>query len=708
MPYRSFVPLLWCALIIFAAAPARAQETADSGQSPSQSSATRKSPSELHDKFESMPDPPLVMGDTGNRVKELQATLNKILRGQPPIELRHPIMVGPALPESAGNDLRNKQRLAWSMHRNKAFQLRGDWIPLDQNGKDPTDGAGDDLVEVFFLDLPNDEDPLKVDGIFGQHTKAAVALFQHQQNLPITGDVDSVTLDKLEPLVPTNPLLAFTMSKVKPFFSEQNEYYPNLVKTCTSIAVTLLILIGAAVVFQVARSIANSTHFLSRWLFTPESSPWFTALYKKRFFRRGAHFGPALFLYLAGLLVFPTPAESTDVFPYLNTFQDWNYIVSHVGLAYMSLALTLVGFASANAIDAMANPDQETDNPIGSIIRAAKRLIGLIGTLLIVASLAGRSPFLIIGGLGAFMAVIMLVFRDYLLGLVSSIQIIANRVVKIGDWVSMPKYHADGEVRKISLTLITVQNADKTISTIPTSAVLSESFQNWSGVEHSGVRRIKRSLLIDIRRIRVCTPEMIERFERIELLHDYLTRKKEELEEYNRRHEVEASAVNSRRLTNIGTFRAYLDRYLGHHPDLSPDMTILVRHLQPTSCGLPIEIYAFAKTTEWLQYEALQADIFDHVLAILPEFGLRAYQQVTEIDADAAPPDRRQLARQAGLAELESLIETKNRELAANPRTRSGSRMQSIRKRIADLDLSDDFAVEANRRKIVLKHLRDS
>jgi miniconductance mechanosensitive channel len=389
------------------------------------------------------------------------------------------------------------------------------------------------------------------------------------------------------------------------------------------------------------------------------------------------------------------------------TFQKWNLIVSHLGLAYVSLVLMLVGFAVANAIDSVSNPDRETDNPIGSIIRASKRVIGGVGTLLIIASLAGKSPFLIVGGLGAFMAVFMLVFKDYLLGLVSSIQIIANRVVKVGDWVSMPSYDADGEVQTISLTLIKVQNADKTISTIPTSAILKDSFQNWAGVESSGGRRIKRSILIDMRQIQVCTSQMIDRFGRIELIQDYLALKENELEEYNDRHQIEASAVNSRRLTNIGTFRAYLDHYLRCHPGLNPDMPMLVRHLQPGSIGLPIEIYAFCNSTDWSHYESIQADIFDHLLAILPEFELRVFQELAEFEAVTPKEDLSVGAAQAGLAELESLVVEKNRELEKNSRTRPSSRIDSIRRRIADLDLSEKFAVESENRRITLVHLGD-
>jgi len=650
--------------------------------------------------FDKLENPPLLMGDTGDRVRELQATLNYVLGGET-IDLRHSIYVDHAEPNGRKEEPKNQRRLAYSRHRDKAFQIRGDWIPVDSKGN----ALPPDDFKVDHLKLP--KEPLKVDGIFGQQTKTAVALFQHDEFITVSGEVDALTLDRLEPLIPTNPILAFIMRRVGNWFPP-GEHYAYVVKTVTSILVTLIILLAALVVYQIARSLANSTHFISKWLFTPESSPWFTALFEKKVFRRLAQFAPAFFIYLAAQWIFPSPDETNDVFPYMYTFQKWNVIVSHLGLAYVSLIVMLVGLATANAIDSVSNPNHETDNPIGSIIRAAKRAIGCIGTLLIIASLAGKSPFIIAGGLGAFMAVFILVFKDYLLGLVSSIQIIANKVVEIGDWISMPSYDADGTVLKISLTLIKVQNADKTISTIPTSAILRESFQNWAGVERAGVRRIKRSILIDMRQIRVCTPEMIGGFGRIELIQDYLEAKSIELLDYNQKHPIEASAVNSRRLTNIGTFRAYLDRYLRAHPGLDPEMPVIVRHLQPGSIGLPIEIYAFCNSTDWAHYEAVQADIFDHLLAVLPEFGLRAFQEITEAEAALPDGDLSASATKAGLAELESLIAEKNRELADNSRTRPSSRVQSIRKRIAELDLSKQFSVGSKGRRITLEHLGEN
>ena len=330
------------------------------------------------------------------------------------------------------------------------------------------------------------------------------------------------------------------------------------------------------------------------------------------------------------MAIFPDPNPAENQYPYLNTFQIWGEYLSRMGLAYVGLVFMLVGWAIANACNERFNPDHEVDNPISGIIRSAKQFIGLVGMVIICAALIERNPFYFIGGLGAFMAIIMLVFRDYLLGLVASIQIISNRVATIGDWIEMPKYNANGHVLEMSLLLIKVQNFDNTISTIPTHAVLSESFRNWTGMQIAGGRRIKRSVLIDMRSIQVCTPEMIERFENMELIRSYINEKKGLFRNHNSGEDVEVSLANTRQLTNIGTFRVYLEAYLRGHPKLNTEMMILIRHLQPTDHGLPVEIIAFCTETIWDKFEAVQADIFDHILAVMPEFGLRVFQDVPD------------------------------------------------------------------------------
>jgi miniconductance mechanosensitive channel len=224
-------------------------------------------------------------------------------------------------------------------------------------------------------------------------------------------------------------------------------------------------------------------------------------------------------------------------------------------------------------------------------------------------------------------AVLMLIFRDPILGFVGGLQLTFNKMVRIGDWISMPRFNADGVVKEITLTVVKVQNWDKTISMIPTYAMVSNSFQNWKGMEESGGRRIKRSVNIDMDSIKFCDNKMLERFRKIQLLKPYLESKEKEIEEYNKKNNIDpAVKVNGRRQTNIGVFRAYLKAYLQQREDIHKNMTFLVRQLQPTEKGLPFEVYVFAKTTAWAEYEDIQADIFDHILAVIPEFDLKVYE----------------------------------------------------------------------------------
>jgi miniconductance mechanosensitive channel len=266
--------------------------------------------------------------------------------------------------------------------------------------------------------------------------------------------------------------------------------------------------------------------------------------------------------------------------------------------------------------------------PIKGFLQIVKILIFAAGAIFVVSSVIGKSPVLIFSGLGALTAVMMLIFKDAILGLVAGVQLTANRMVARGDWIEMPKFGADGDVIDVALTTVKVQNFDKTITTIPTHALISDSFRNWRGMSKSGVRRIKRNLLLDMNSVGLLDASSIERFRKIRLLGDYLDHKGKELEEWNRQFpdgETE-DPVNARALTNLGTFRAYVAEYLKSHPKISKDHTLLVRQLQPTEHGLPIEIYVFINDNRWIEYEGIQSDIFDHLLAVLPEFGLNVFQ----------------------------------------------------------------------------------
>jgi miniconductance mechanosensitive channel len=256
----------------------------------------------------------------------------------------------------------------------------------------------------------------------------------------------------------------------------------------------------------------------------------------------------------------------------------------------------------------------------------------VLGAVVILATLMNRSPLIFLSGIGAMTAVLLLVFKDTLLSLVASVQLTSNDMVRMGDWIEMPKYHADGDVIDMALHTVKIQNWDKTITTVPTSKFIEDSFKNWRGMSDSGGRRIKRSVAIDQGTIRFLTDTEIERLKGFVLLREYVQRKEDELAAYNLSIGEDVGTVNRRRLTNVGTFRTYVVEYLRHHHKIHQDRTLLVRQLAPGPHGLPIEIYAFANDTAWVAYEDIQSDIFDHIIAILPEFGLRLFQHPTGED----------------------------------------------------------------------------
>lgn len=266
--------------------------------------------------------------------------------------------------------------------------------------------------------------------------------------------------------------------------------------------------------------------------------------------------------------------------------------------------------------------------PIKGFIQVLKTIIYIVCFLLIIAILTDKQLSNILIGLGTLSAVLMLVFKDPILGFVGGLQLTINDMLRIGDWIVMEKSKADGEVLEIGLTTVKVQNWDMTITTIPTYTLISDSFTNWRGMENSGGRRIARSFVIDIDTVKFCTPEMLERYKKYQLVSNYIIEKEKEVEEYNKTHNIdESNLVNGRRQTNIGIFRAYLTEYLGNSPYINKDMTFMVRQLAPTEFGIPIQIYAFSSNKEWIKYENIQSDIFDHIFAVVPMFDLKIYQK---------------------------------------------------------------------------------
>lgn len=300
-------------------------------------------------------------------------------------------------------------------------------------------------------------------------------------------------------------------------------------------------------------------------------------------------------------------------------------------------------------------------HPIKGYLQVVKIVLYAIATILIIATLIDRSPLILLSGLGAMAAVLMLIFQDTLLSLVASVQITSNDLIRVGDWIEMPQLNADGDVIDIALHTVKVQNWDKTITSIPTKRFISDSFKNWRGMQESGGRRIKRSLFLDQQSVHFLSEEECKHLHRFSLLEDYLAEKQRDIDAWNTKlAERGQEPVNTRRITNIGTFRAYVERYVRSHPGIHQNMTFIVRQMSPTADGLPLEIYCFTNTVSWVPYEAIQSDIFDHLLSILPEFGLRVFQHpsgadmrgwsesLTQGGAPALPQPERHPAEAAG------------------------------------------------------------
>ena len=382
-------------------------------------------------------------------------------------------------------------------------------------------------------------------------------------------------------------------------------------------AVVAVLLLSAAANFVAKRYIVTGlTYAISR-----TKSRWDDSVLRQTTLKRLARLAPALVIYLL------TPHALEGL--------DWaiSFIRSAV-LIYMIIILMLALDSLLSAAeDIYQNYRASKQVPIKGIIQVLKLIVYFLAAILVISILLNKTPVFLLSGIGALAAVMMLVFRDAILGFVAGIQLAANKMVSVGDWIEMPKYGADGDVLEVALTTVKVQNWDKTITTIPTYALISDSFKNWRGMSDSGGRRIKRAVNFDMSSIRFCDEEMLARYEKIQYIAEYIQQKKDELEAFNQSINVDnASLANGRRMTNIGTFRAYVVAYLRHHPMINQDMTFLIRQLQPSQYGLPIEIYVFSKDQVWANYEAIQADIFDHILAVVPEFDLRVYQNPTGAD----------------------------------------------------------------------------
>jgi len=350
------------------------------------------------------------------------------------------------------------------------------------------------------------------------------------------------------------------------------------------------------------------------------SNRWDDALVNARFFYRVANLAPVLVIYFG--------VQALDLQPTLGL------VVQRVALASATLMLALALSSLLDAVQEVYTQLPEVGHrPIGGYLGFI-RLAGYgISAILAISILMDRSPLIFLSGLGAISAVLLIVFKDTLLSLVASIQITNSRLLHVGDWVEMPDYGADGDVIDIALNTVKIQNWDKTITTVPTYAFISSSFKNWSGMSNSKSRRIKRSIFIDVTSARFLESDEIEKYAKFSLLRSYFEDKRTELEVHNTEPGRDPKVnADIRRLTNVGTLRAYMVSYLRNHPKIHQDRTLIVRQLNPSPEGLPIEVYCFTNDIVWANYEGIQSDIFDHFLAIAPEFGIRIFQNPTGAD----------------------------------------------------------------------------
>lgn len=348
---------------------------------------------------------------------------------------------------------------------------------------------------------------------------------------------------------------------------------------------------------------------------------WDDHLLNRKVFHKLAAIVPAIIIYVSA--------------PVFKSYQD---LIQKIALTYIFIIITTVIKALLNAIDDIYRSFPiSKSRPIKGLLQVIEFSAYIIMGIIIIANLIDKSPLLLLSGIGAIAAVFSFVFKDSILGLVAGIQLSANDMLRIGDWIGMPKYGADGIVTDITINTVKVQNFDKTIVTIPAYTLISDSFKNWRGMQEAGGRRIKRSIYIDMTSIRFCTEEMLNKYKKIDYIKDYINKKENEIYQYNKDNKInDELLINGRHLTNIGTFRAYIQNYLENHPKVHKEMSLMVRQLAPEYHGLPLEIYAFINDTKWVNFENAQADIFDHILAVAEEFELRIFQNPTGYDIKPA------------------------------------------------------------------------
>ncbi len=385
----------------------------------------------------------------------------------------------------------------------------------------------------------------------------------------------------------------------------------SLVYIKTIILFCLVLIVAALLFLIVEKIIVRGVHaFLLR-----TKTKWDDVLVEHKVFVRLAHLVPALVFKAFMPLVF---AE----------FEWLGALVAKLTDIYIFLVLVSAFISFLRALEAhFSTLDVFKNKPLASYFQLGRILIYIATGILVLSILMGKSPLVFLSAFGALSAIILLIFKDTILGLVASVQISSNDMVRVGDWIEMPKFNADGDVIAINLNTVKIRNWDKTVTTVPTYYFITDSFKNWRGMRETGGRRIKRSIYINLRSIKFVDPEMRERFKRFHLVTDYITTRQKEIEEYNTKYNIDTSTlINGRRMTNIGVFRRYAQTFLEAHPGVNQNLFVLVRQLQPDANGLPLEIYCFTKSVAWADYEGVQADIFDHLLAASSHFDLEVFQ----------------------------------------------------------------------------------
>jgi miniconductance mechanosensitive channel len=381
--------------------------------------------------------------------------------------------------------------------------------------------------------------------------------------------------------------------------------------------------IRTAVLFTLVIFIAYLSFYITKYVviraihafFIKTKTKWDDILVENKVFSNLALLVPALIIKSLIPLVF---ADYEIILPFILKITDIYIVVVFI--------MTIMSLLNGLETHLVATP-MFRNKPLASYTQLSRIIIYIVTGIFILSILMGQSPLYFLSAFGAMTAILLLIFKDTILGLVASVQISANDMIRVGDWVEMPKFNADGDVLAINLNTVKIRNWDKTVTTVPTFYFITDSFKNWRGMQESGGRRIKRSIYINLRSIKFVDIELREKFKRFHLIKDFVTGRQEEIETYNVLNNVDTSElINGRRMTNIGVFRQYTDGFLRTHKGVNQNMTIMVRQLQPEGNGLPLEVYCFTKSVAWVEYEAVQSDIFDHLLAAANHFDLEVFQ----------------------------------------------------------------------------------